>query len=93
MNLTSAVALMRDLSLRAKVAPPHEAMAYLEFIHQLSEQSLAEIRTQVANHPDLHGDFQRLEDGLAELRGIMTRLRTTLSDLTESGEEPVASLQ
>ena len=80
---------VRELCLRAKTAPPHEALAYLEFVIQHFEQDFADLQTQVTSRPDLHGDLKLVESDLAELRGIMLRL----SDLITIGGEPVANLQ
>lgn len=92
-NLTESFQLMRDLCLRAKAAPPHDAMAYLDFIHSLSEQSMEGLRSQVmnSNRPELAGDLEALETDLATMRAAMARLRTALHDLI--GEEPVANPQ
>lgn len=93
MKLTSAFALIRELCLRAKTAPPHEALAYLEFVMQLTEQSFADMQTQLANRPDLHDDLRLLEGDFVEMHGAMIRLRKVLHDLIEIGGEPVVNLQ
>jgi hypothetical protein len=89
----SSFELVRELCLRAKTASPHEAVAYLDFVNQLSTQILADLQTELADRPDLHDDLQQLESSLAEMQETMMPLRKALNDLIETGEEPAVNLQ